>query len=67
MENKIIRGSHVLYLVTITPIVCILVYPPPPPPPLEGFICGRRVSDNPGAQPNPPHIFKTLLPVYYSI
>ena len=44
--------------------LCVSMCIPPPPP--EGFIGERRGYDHPDAQPNPPHIFQTLLPVYHS-
>ena len=59
------RSSHGFYIFTISP----LVYPcvSPPHPPLEDFIGERQGSDCSGAQPNPPHICQTPLPVYHSI
>ena len=56
------KSDRGLYLYTITPIVCIHVYPHPhlpphPTPPLEGFIGEINIYACTDAQPNPPQIF----------
>ena len=62
-DDKIIRSAHGLYLATIYYLVCIPVYPPH----LYIFIGVRRGYTCPVAQPNPPQIRRSPLPMYYSV
>ena len=57
------RSAHGFYIDTIYSLVRIHVYLPPP---LGNLVGKRRGYYPPYAQPNPPHICQTSLPVYYS-